>query len=281
MNSPFFSVIIPTCNRNDLLALCLERLTPGPGSQTIKSEEYEVVVTDDGKEGSNACDFIIRHHPGVKWTKGPQKGPAGNRNNGAASARGEWLVFFDDDCVPDHNVLEEYWKAIDSNNDIKVFEGRVYVDRLKQSMAETAPVNETGGFLWTCNCAIKKDLFIELNGFDEEYYTAMEDVDFRVRLEKAGIEYRFVKSASVLHPWRTTKSGKDGWKTNNGYMQSMFLFLKKHPDQKLKYNKKYYLKSLLRYIIYEFIVGGVKYKGKGIVHAFHHIVYHLKMIISV
>ena len=41
------SVIIPTCERPELLARCLDRLAPG--IQTLSSLEYEVIVTDDGK----------------------------------------------------------------------------------------------------------------------------------------------------------------------------------------------------------------------------------------
>lgn len=41
-----FSVVIPTCRRNDLLAKCLDRLAPG--QQTLSPDQYEVIVTDDG-----------------------------------------------------------------------------------------------------------------------------------------------------------------------------------------------------------------------------------------
>ena len=44
--TPSFSVVIPTCERNDLLARCLERLAPG--AQRFSADRYEVIVTDDG-----------------------------------------------------------------------------------------------------------------------------------------------------------------------------------------------------------------------------------------
>ena len=43
----FLSVIIPTCNRNDLLRKCLNNLIPD--FQSIDSSKYEIIVTDDSK----------------------------------------------------------------------------------------------------------------------------------------------------------------------------------------------------------------------------------------
>ena len=88
-----FSVIVPTCNRNDLLAKCLELLNPA--NQTIK-EVYEVIVTDDSK--NNVAKALIEDiFTWAKWVEGPKRGPAANRNNGAKDAKGDWLIFIDDD----------------------------------------------------------------------------------------------------------------------------------------------------------------------------------------
>src|SRR5665213_3286620 len=102
-----FSVIIPTCNRNDLLRKCLDLLAPS--NQTI--DNYEIIVTDDSKDGI-AKDLIKQDYPWVCWVEGPKRGPAANRNNGAKTANGDWLVFIDDDCLPDKNVLNCYKNGI-------------------------------------------------------------------------------------------------------------------------------------------------------------------------
>ena len=49
--------------------------------------------------------FLAQQYPWVSWGRGPRRGPAANRNAGALRARGEWLAFTDDDCVPDPNWL--------------------------------------------------------------------------------------------------------------------------------------------------------------------------------
>jgi glycosyltransferase involved in cell wall biosynthesis len=96
----FLSVIIPTCNRNDLLAKCLARLQPD--MQTLKGVDYEIIVTDDST-GEGAAALIAKQFPFVQWTPGPRRSPAANRNNGARLAKGELLVFLDVDCEPDRD----------------------------------------------------------------------------------------------------------------------------------------------------------------------------------
>ena len=101
----FFSVLIPTFHRNDLLVCCLDRLAPG--SQTLPVSQYEVIVSDDGRD-STAEEMLRQHYPWARWVKGPQEGPAANRNFAVTQAKGTWLVFTDDDCLPELGWLKAY-----------------------------------------------------------------------------------------------------------------------------------------------------------------------------
>jgi len=226
MNSPLlFSVIVPTHQRNDLLAKCLDCLAPGV--QTLPAQQYEVIVTDDGSQ-ITAEEMIRERYPWAKWVAGSRKGPAANRNNGAMYAQGEWLAFTDDDCLPDSNWLEAYAEAILAEPSCLVFEGRTYVDRPKRSLADKAPVNESGGYLWSCNFAMQKQLFESMEGFDERFpYAAMEDVDLRLRLTKLGYKFCFIKSAAVCHPWRP----QGGWNKLKQSEESMSIYLSIHPEE--------------------------------------------------
>jgi GT2 family glycosyltransferase len=257
-----FSVIIPTCHRNDLLARCLKTLAPG--AQTLSVEWYEVIVTDDGSE-TTAEQMIRGQFPWVKWVPGPRKGPAANRNNGAKYAKGECLIFTDDDCLPDSNWLRAYMAAIQAHPEYFVFEGRTYANRPKQSLAEYAPINEAGGCLWSCNFAIRKEIFKIINGFDERFpYNAMEDVDLKIRLHKQGFQYRFVTNASVCHPWKS----RYGWEELRRYQESTFIYLSIHPEEKKNINSRYYLEMALRTFVRSTIPGIIKFKGKGMRQAF-------------
>jgi GT2 family glycosyltransferase len=200
------SVVVPTCDRNDLLALCLQCLAPGV--QTIPAEQYEVIVTDDGSR-CTAETMMRERFPWARWTPGPRLGPAGNRNSGAAHARGEWLVFTDDDCLPSTGWLAAFAREIPHATEagISVLEGRTTAGPHQLSALAVAPINESGDCLWSCNLALTRTLFSKLGGFDSGFPSPhLEDVDLRMRLADAGERWRFIREAEVIHPPRPLRA---------------------------------------------------------------------------
>ena len=198
------SVVIPTCHRNDLLAKCLDCLAPGV--QTLPPSQYEVIVTDDGSQ-STAEQMMRERYPWAHWIAGPRRGPAANRNHGAKQTAGEFIAFTDDDCLPEPEWLEAFTKAIAP--EVFVYEGKTVCREGFRSCLESAPCNETGGYLWSCNMAVERNLFALLEGFDEAFpYPAMEDVDFRERLRDKGFRFLFVSDAIVDHPPNRLPGGK-------------------------------------------------------------------------
>lgn len=203
MSKPIISVIIPTCDRNELLSKCLDRLAPG--HQTLDSSKYEVIVSDDGLRGT-AEEMISLKYGWARWTGGPGKGPAANRNNGAKLARGEWLAFTDDDCLPDNNWLSALSQAI-SPEDIAL-EGRILpLGDFEKDMAQ-CPVNDQGGQFWSANIAVKHKVFESVEGFDENYrLAAHEDQDLFLRLSPLQ-PVKFVPEAVIWHPVKNTSLWK-------------------------------------------------------------------------
>jgi GT2 family glycosyltransferase len=255
---PFISVIVPTYHRNGLLAACLDCLTPG--AQTLSAEQYEVIVTDDGSQ-TTAEQMVRERYAWARWVRGPGKGPAANRNNGARIARGLWLAFLDDDCLPDSQWLKSYAEAIAAEPGYLVFEGRTYVDQPRRTLAEYSPLNETGGYLWSCNFSVKKSVFESLSGFDERFpYAAMEDVDLRTRLLKAGHRFLFIRDASVCHPWRE----RGDWKSLKRSQKSTFIYLSIHPEEQARINAISVFRMGLSCFVRDTIPGVVKFRGRGL-----------------
>jgi GT2 family glycosyltransferase len=254
---PQLSVVIPTCHRNDALAECLDRLAPG--RQTLASDRYEVIVTDDGSR-STAEAMMAGKYPWAKWVAGPRRGPASNRNSGAKFARADWLVFTDDDCLPDAHWLAAYAKAAVSNPQARVLDGFVYADRPKRSLGETSPTKEGGGQLWSCNFAIQRELFTRLRGFDERFpYAAMEDCDLALRLKHAGEVTVFSREASVCHPWRP----KVGWAGLKKQQQSHWIYLELHPEESASIRPSFFLQASARTLLKETLPGILRFGGRG------------------
>ncbi|MBI3881251.1 MAG: glycosyltransferase [Verrucomicrobia bacterium] len=252
-----FSVIIPTCHRNDALAACLERLAPG--RQTLAADRYEVIVTDDGS--STTAETMVREKfPWAKWTVGPRRGPAANRNHGVRLAHAAWLAFTDDDCLPDAHWLDTYVRAVAANPQTRVFDGFVYAERPKRSLGETSPTKNAGGQLWACNFAIQRALYERLGGFDERFpYAAMEDCDLALRLKQAGEPTLFVREASLCHPWRP----KVGWAGHKRHQVSHWIYLELHPAERASIRPGFFLEASARTMVKETLPGIFKYAGRG------------------
>jgi glycosyltransferase involved in cell wall biosynthesis len=151
MNS--ISIIIPTFNREKELNTCLERLF----LNNYNFSNIEVIVSNDNIK-NNVSNELKNKFPLVKFVIGPGKGPAQNRNFGAKIASGKWIIFLDDDCIPQQNWLLNYSLEIDKGLEI-IFEGKTIADREKQRYDEVSPINLIGGKLWSCNFAIRKGCF--------------------------------------------------------------------------------------------------------------------------
>ena len=197
------SVIVPTRDRPELLRRTLDCLAPG--MQTLAPDRYEVIVSDDARPPTTA--WLASSHPWVRTVEGPARGPAANRNAGVRAARGAWLAFTDDDTEPRRDWLEALAKA--SADGADVYEGRTTCDGGFGSPLFHAPVNETGGWLWSCNFMMSAPAFSRLNGFDEGFrFPHMEDQDLRVRGEAMGLRRTFVRGAVVNHPPRRQPDGE-------------------------------------------------------------------------
>lgn len=196
MSKPQISVVVPTCDRNDALAQCLDRLAPTV--QTLAADDYEVIVTDDGG-GDTAQTLISERYPWARWVAGPRRGPAANRNCGTRAARGEFLAFTDDDCLPTPQWLRAYADAI--SDEFEVYEGVTDATGPLRAPFVIAPVNFEGGVLWSCNMMVSRAVFDDLDGFDEGFpHAADEDTDFRERAKRAGHALHFVPQAVIYHP---------------------------------------------------------------------------------
>ena len=256
------TVIIPTYNRNESLSICLGRLHPGIQGASVA---YEVIVSDDS-ENEVAYSLIQKMFPWVTWIKGPQKGPAANRNNGAIQAKGDWLVFTDDDCVPDVGWLNAFTESITDDRHI-VYEGLTYADRERRRFDEESPINLDGQKLWSCNFAISRTLYFELGGFDENFpYAAMEDVDIQLRIRNVA-RIEFVSTARVMHPWRMQKQGLE---INIKRFKSLIFFLEKWPQERQKYDLGYFLRSAIVFTI-DLFKNVFKYRFRGVTSRLSHI----------
>ncbi|KUO10112.1 glycosyltransferase family 2 protein [Streptomyces sp. DSM 15324] len=103
------SVVVPTRDRTTRLLLTLTAL----GRQTLGRERFEVVLVDDALRPGAVAQVLSALPPGlrVRTAATGGRGAAHARNTGARSARGELLLFLDDDTVAGPGLLETHLAA--------------------------------------------------------------------------------------------------------------------------------------------------------------------------
>ena len=98
-----FSIVVPTYNRPQYLARCLNALA----QMTYPRDRFEVIVVDDGSAQSMAPTVApFRASLNLTLIEQANGGPAKARNAGAAQAQAQYLVFTDDDCQPTPTWLQ-------------------------------------------------------------------------------------------------------------------------------------------------------------------------------
>jgi GT2 family glycosyltransferase len=194
------SVVVPTHNRSTRV----QRLVAALAAQEL-SQPFEVVVVDDASED----DTVARLHPMVAdqpfdlvlVQSAGNTGPAGARNRGWREARGEFIAFIDDDCVPDRLWLGHLVAGLDSAH-IAIGRTRPPEDQL-HLIGPFSSVLDIGHDLSysTCNIAYRREVLEAMGGFNDDAFKWPngEDTDLGLRSVKAGFDDRFMPEALVWH----------------------------------------------------------------------------------
>src|SRR5712664_4095363 len=105
--APQLSVIIPTYNRREILLKTLE----GYKGQTASDEILELVVVDDGSTdgtGEAVAQSALSSRFPIRLLRQDNRGLATVRNLGIRSAKGELILFGDDDIIPTSALVAEH-----------------------------------------------------------------------------------------------------------------------------------------------------------------------------
>src|SRR5690348_15978672 len=120
VQSPRISVVIATFNRHEKLFALLDDLE----AQSLAMDQFEVRVVDDG---SSVPVTVSPRSYALFVERQPNRGAAAARNKGASSARGDILVFVDDDMRLPREFLERHLHA-HTRTDRAVVLGRIERD---------------------------------------------------------------------------------------------------------------------------------------------------------
>lgn len=208
----FFSVIIPTFSRPDEVFELLTSL------ESQDSKNFEVILAD-GSLDESVKTVAEQFKKKLKLKHLHQKGLgiSESRNWGVEHASGDWLVFFDSDCVIPSQYFTEVETSLNSSS-LDVYGGpdkaaETFNNRQKAISYAMTSFFTTGGIRGKkqhvgqyqprgFNMGIRKDAFLSVGGYSG--LKVSEDIDLSMRLFKNGYKSGLIETAYVYHKRRST-----------------------------------------------------------------------------
>jgi glycosyltransferase involved in cell wall biosynthesis len=216
------SVIIPTCNRIEVLKQTLSAME----NQTLQKSDFEIIVVDVSTDAYHRKK-VLEHQPSeqtkckvLTLDRGATVSVA--RNVGAQNAEGEYLLFMDDDMIPALDTLKQHVETHAEANEPLALIGKV---KIADNVKRDCFVKYLDGCNWYNtysgvrqnpnmlppmhgNSSIAKSVFEKIGQYDSEVFDEYggEAEELGVRLTKAGVKVLYLEGAvcqhSVIKPFK-------------------------------------------------------------------------------
>ncbi|WP_395065448.1 glycosyltransferase family 2 protein [Flavobacterium sp.] len=216
---PELSVIIVNYNGLNYLKDCLDALY-----DKLKEVSIEIILIDNNSK-DESCTFIKNNYPQVKLIDSKINYGFGKGNNEAVkSAQGDYLLLINNDTI----VLDSLKPVLDYLKSDKTI-GCIGINMLNKNkeylpvagvfpnfsnmfqMRKLLEINSefiSGNFSKTSYnvdwisgsfLMLKKEIYLKINGFDEDYFLYVEDVDFCKRIANIGLKRVFLPGYNYIH----------------------------------------------------------------------------------
>jgi len=202
---PELSVIIPTYKRKDSVALLLKALSAQEGVLP------EIIVVDQ-----NPSEFlagVLPEAPNIRRLMMEKPNASEARNQGFRQAAGEYILFIDDDLLPEPDFCRKGMEIFDTYPAIGCFSPLVYSEQgkelaLQQAQAKVTSRLEANPAIFSMTDTISAALFCRepyftlTGGFDPmlfDFAKTTEDQEFFLRMRRKGLQLYFVPFLEVFH----------------------------------------------------------------------------------
>lgn len=222
------SIVILSYNTKDLTLASLESVIL-QYKQELEKAEIEIIIidnnsSDDSVEGIKKYISIIKFKGAIQLIQSRKNlGFGGGCNLGVKTARGDKILFLNSDTeVLDKGFLGMV-KFLEDNSKVAILGGRIenYDGSLQPSAGKfynlfnllvmllgferlgflRSSPNKIGKVDWVSGACmmVKKDIFDKLNGFDEQLFMYVEDMEICFRAQKYGYKTYFYPEIELKH----------------------------------------------------------------------------------
>lgn len=194
---PFISVCLTHYRRPDLLKQAIDSLL------NQDYPHFEVILVDDGSDDPISLSLLedfqnLFNEKGWTIIKSANQYLGAARNKAVAVAKGEYVVFMDDDNFALPDMISKFAKAIiSSSSDIvvssfSVFSGLLKPDDNTEVMERFLPVGGCVGYsihtnvIGDANSIVNKSFFNAVGGFTTDYGVGHEDFELFLKISLRG-----------------------------------------------------------------------------------------------
>ncbi|PWK18698.1 glycosyltransferase family 2 protein [Xanthomarina spongicola] len=241
------SIIILNYNVRHFLELCLRSV-----EAAITNIDAEIIVVDNNSP-DDSCQMVKQLFPKIKLIENKSNDGFSKGNNiGVRQAQGDYLCILNPDTIVAEDTFEILLKFAETKSDLGILGCRLIdgkgqflpeskrniptpVVSIKKVLGYTKPyyasqVNENSigkvAILVGAFMIMKRNVYLEVGGFDEDYFMYGEDLDLSYKILKAGYQNYYNPETSVIH-FKGESTLKDETYAKR-FNSSMQLFFEKH-----------------------------------------------------
>ena len=241
------SVVILSYNVRYFLELCIKSV-----QAAITDLDAEIIVVDN-YSSDDSCEMVRRLFPTVRLIENSENlGFSKGNNIGVAQAKGKYICILNPDTVVAEDTFKMILAHAETNSKIgllgcQLLDGRgQFLPESKRNIptpmvslkkilgfpnayyASKLSANDIGNVevLVGAFMFLRKAVYDEVNGFDEDYFMYGEDIDLSYKVLKAGYKNVYFGKTSVLH-YKGESTLKDGNYAKHFY-GAMQIFYHKH-----------------------------------------------------
>jgi GT2 family glycosyltransferase/glycosyltransferase involved in cell wall biosynthesis/ubiquinone/menaquinone biosynthesis C-methylase UbiE/TolA-binding protein len=257
------SIIIPVFNNANYTMKCLEAL-----ALNTEYEPYEVIVVDNASTDETK-EILSTLEGDIKIiTNSCNLGFSKACNQGAKAAEGEYLIFLNNDTIPQSGWLNSLVNTVNENKDIAIAGSKLlYPDNTIQHAGVVFNVSDVGISIYhiykgfdreapavnrvrefnavTAACMlIRKNIFTESGMFDETFVNGYEDVDLCLKVREKGYRIIYNPESELYHYEEQTKGRFSHGEHNSHHLLNRWNNKIKTDDQTIALNDGYRIEFL-------------------------------------
>ncbi len=239
-------VIVVNWNSGSYLRKCLRAVL----NQSVPVEKIIVVDNASTDASLSEAEDLLPH---VQLIRLPHNAGFATGNNLAVKAAEgcEWLAFLNVDAFPERDWLEQLLAATKSRPEGALFGSRMIQARDPERLDGVGDAYHVSGVHWrighgqqirdsvahgeevfsVCGAAMlcRRDLFLEVGGFDEHFFCYAEDVDLGFRLRLLGHRCWYVPGSTVYHVGSATTGKRSDFAVYHGHRNLVWVYFKNMP----------------------------------------------------